>query len=215
MNPVSPTRPRLSGLCGRASLNRTLAPRHLNAYVGSIPETFYPKIAKNEAQREEWVTLLGIDGIKGDLTTPSYSPNLEPEFLKTHPTLMLDTRNFDDRFTARLLEALDNLSEKVDGVVFHSENFQALAVMRTLYRKQVQAIYIDPPYNTAASEIAYKNSYKHSSWLSLMRDRIECARAVMGEDGVICVAIDDAEFAVSIWHLLTSSANRTTSQLLL
>ena len=32
MHPVSPTRPRLSGLCGRASLNRTLAPRHLNAY---------------------------------------------------------------------------------------------------------------------------------------------------------------------------------------
>ena len=36
MHPVSPTRPRLSGLCGRASLNRTLAPRHLNAYVDTV-----------------------------------------------------------------------------------------------------------------------------------------------------------------------------------
>ena len=52
--------------------------------VGSIPEAFYAEIAKNEAQREEWVNLLGIDEIEGNLTTPGYRKKLKAEFLKGH-----------------------------------------------------------------------------------------------------------------------------------
>ena len=163
--------------------------------VGSVPNAFYAEIAVNDAQREEWVKLFGIDEIKGDLTTPGYSKTLKPEFLKSHPTLVLDTKHYDGGFTARLLEALGDVDDQADGILFHSENFQALSVMRARYCEQVQSIYIDPPYNTAASEIAYKNSYKHSSWLSLIQDRVDRASAVMRGDGVICVAIDDAEFA--------------------
>ena len=60
--------------------------------VGSVPNAFYAEIAVNDAQREEWVKLFGIDEIKGDLTTPGYSKTLKPEFLKSHPTLVLDTK---------------------------------------------------------------------------------------------------------------------------
>ena len=52
-----------------------------------IPEEFYPEIAANDAQREEWVRLFAIDEIKGDLTTPGYSVPLTTAFLKAHPTL--------------------------------------------------------------------------------------------------------------------------------
>ena len=74
--------------------------------VGSIPEAFYPEIAANEAQREEWVKLFSIDEIEGGLTTPGYSKKLKAEFIKTHPTLVVDTRLFGADFTGRLLEAL-------------------------------------------------------------------------------------------------------------
>jgi len=50
--------------------------------LGVIPEEFYPEIAANDAQREEWVQLCAIDEIKGDLTTPGYSAPLTVEFLK-------------------------------------------------------------------------------------------------------------------------------------
>ena len=53
---------------------------------------------QNEAQHQEWVELFAIDEIKGDLTTPGYSQKLKPEFLKAHPTLVLDTRHFDVGF---------------------------------------------------------------------------------------------------------------------
>ena len=74
--------------------------------VGCIPEAFYAEIAANEAQREEWVRLFAIDEIKCDLATPAYTKQLKPEFLKAHPTLVVDTRYFDAEFTAQLLEAV-------------------------------------------------------------------------------------------------------------
>ena len=66
--------------------------------VGCIPEEFHSEVAANEAQREEWVQLFAIDKIKVDLNTPGYSAKLKPEFLKAHPTLVVDTRHFDVGF---------------------------------------------------------------------------------------------------------------------
>lgn len=144
------------------------------------------------------------------MVTPGYSKKLKPGFLKTHPTLVLDTQHFDVGFTARLLQAIGGVDDQTDGVLFHSENFQALSLMLARYREQVKCIYIDPPYNTAASEIAYKNSYKHSSWLSLIQDRIARARSLMTNDGALSVAIDDAEYCRMHLAFLTCLAKPTT-----
>ena len=56
-----------------------------------------------------------------------------------------------------------------------------------------EAIYIDPPYNTNASAILYKNNYKSSSWVSLMFDRLEASRRLLKSDGILCAAIDDEQ----------------------
>lgn len=161
--------------------------------VGCIPETFYPEIAANDAQHKEWVRLLAIDEIEGDLTTPGYSTRLKTEFLNAHPTLVVDTRHFPRDFSDRLLEAITDLDELVDGVLFHSENFQALRLMQERYRQRTQCVYIDPPYNSKTSEIAYKNTYKHSSWLALMDGRLELSRRLTTSDGSHIIAIDENE----------------------
>jgi adenine-specific DNA-methyltransferase len=171
--------------------------------VGCIPESFYAEIAANEAQREEWVKLYAIDEIQGDLTTPAYSKPLTPAFLKAHPTLVVDTRHFDAAFTARLLEALGDVDEQTDGVLFHSDNFQALSLMQARYRERVNCIYIDPPYNTGDSEIPYKNTYLHSSWLALMAGRLRIVPNILAPDSVLFVAIDDFEM-VNLCRLIDS-----------
>ena len=158
--------------------------------IGSIPKAFYSVIAANQAQHEEWVKLFAIDQIRSDLTVPGYSAELTPEFLEKHPTLVVDTRHFDFTFAARLLEAIDELDEQTDGLLFHSENFQALRLMLAQYQGQVQCIYIDPPYNAPNSEIAYKNNYKHSSFLSLIEGRLNLSRSLSSSDGSHIVAID-------------------------
>lgn len=164
--------------------------------LNRIPAEFYPEIAANEPQRQEWVQLLGIDQIKGDLTTPAYSEPISLDFLAAHPTLVVDSRNFADEFTGRLLEAIGDLEEESDGLLIHSENFQGLLALGRSHKSEVEVVYIDPPYNTDASAILYKNDYKDSSWLTLIDNRTALAADLMSPGGVICFAIDDEEVAV-------------------
>ena len=163
-----------------------------------VPEALYEEIAANESQRDEWVTLFAIDEIQGDLGNggAGYSEPLSKDFLKASPFLVLDTRHFDADFTGRLLAGpsdAGSLDEQMDGLLIHGENFQALNLLQVRYGGQVQCVYIDPPYNTDASAILYKNNYKNSSWLSLMADRLALARDCLMSDGILCVAIDDEE----------------------
>jgi len=160
-----------------------------------VPEQLYPDIAANEAQRAEWVRLFAIDEIEGDLTQPGYSEPLTVEFLKANPSLVLDTAHFSAEFKERLLASFDDLDEQTDGLLIHSENFQALTLLSSRYAAKVQSIYIDPPYNTDASAIIYKNGYKDSSWLALMENRLALGQQFLRRDGIVCVAIDDTEFA--------------------
>ena len=106
-----------------------------------------------------------VDRIEGDLANgnTSYTHPLTLQFLKTNPYLVLDTRHFDRAFTDRLLAALSDagpLEDQLDGVLVHGENFQALNLLQAHYQGQMKCIYIDPPYNTDASPILYKNDYK-------------------------------------------------------
>jgi len=165
-----------------------------------VPLALYPEIAANEAQREEWVRLFAIDEIKptdGDLIkngATGYSVPLTVEFLKSNPVLVLDTMFFAEDFKARLTAAIEDFDEQCDGLLIHSENFQALNLLQERYQEQVKSEYVDPPYNTSASEIIYKNSYKSSSWLSYVYDRLHFGKLLLIRDGMKCVTIDDFEF---------------------
>lgn len=125
-------------------------------------------------------------------------PDENPDsFAESNPYLTVDTSLFSAAFQTALLAALSNdhdLDEATDGLLIHSDNFQALNLLQTRYRGQVKCIYIDPPYNTAASEIIYKNSYKHSSWLSFLNNTLQLAKPIMNyQTGVLCGTIDDVE----------------------
>jgi len=133
-----------------------------------------PEILANAAQKEEWRKLGLPDGEEGDAR-------------------MVDTKFFDESFKAKLLAAIPDLDARTDGVLVHSENFQALRFIEEQYRGRVKCTYIDPPYNTNASKILYKNGYEHSSWISLLNDRLMSSKPLMSFDGIIGAAIDDYE----------------------
>lgn len=145
-----------------------------------IPEELWPEVFANQAQREEWARLFDVsaDGERPEPFTPF---------------LVVDTAHFPQEFRDRLLREWDGLDEQTDGLLVHSENFQGLNILALTWRKRVQAIYIDPPYNAAATEILYKNEYKHSSWLSLMWDRLVRGREMLLNTGILCITIDDYE----------------------
>ncbi len=112
----------------------------------------------------------------------------------TYRYLPLDTCHVPDLEMA-ILGLFDHLDEALDGWLIKSENYQALTSLSRKFRERVKHIYIDPPYNSPSTEILYVNRYKHSSWLSLMSNRLDLAKIFLESDGVLTIAIDDIELS--------------------
>lgn len=149
--------------------------------MDQVPEDLRPEVLSNQAQLEEW---------------KKYEIDVDPKTVDMHAidARMVDTKFFDETFKAKLLRSISDLDERCDGLLIHSENFGALNLLQERYRQQVKCIYIDPPYNTDASKILYKNGYEHSSWISLLHDRLEVSKRLLSDKGVLEAAIDDYEF---------------------
>jgi len=159
-----------------------------------VPEDLYPEIAANDAQREEWVRLFAIDEIKKDLAgAVDYSESLTVEFLKANPFLVLDTKFFGQEFKDRLLANCEDIETQCDGLLVHAENLQTLILLSERFQHGTKCAYLDPPYNTSEETFIYKNEYQHSSWATMMRDRIAVLRRLLDQDGVLMIAIDDEE----------------------
>lgn len=145
-----------------------------------IPTKFYDDIITNKTQIQEWKSLYDLEvKSKEDLIKEKY--------------LVLDTKFFGPERKDKLLAEFDNLDEHCDGLLINSENRQALNLLQDKYREQIKYTYIDPPYNAKSSEILYKNTFKHSSWLSLMENRISLGKNLLNKKWVYTVAIDENE----------------------
>lgn len=159
---------------------------HYCITLDRVPEALYAEIAANEKQWQQWHRL----GMRTTKTPGSIAD------LKAHPHLMLDTALFQEPFRAKLLNEIADIESTIGGVVIHGDNFQAVNLISERYRRQINYIYIDPPYNTTENAFAYKNQYKHSSWASLIHNRISKSYPLISEDGVCAVAIDDTESGI-------------------
>ena len=82
-----------------------------------------------------------------------------------------------------------------DNLVIKGNNLLALSSLLKVYTKKIKLIYIDPPYNTGNDSFLYNDSFNHSSWLSFMKNRLEIAKKLLRNDGIICVQCDDNEQA--------------------
>jgi len=172
--------------------------------VGIIDEIFYEDITQCDAQWDEWEDQFDIgDGLKDLSCLGATIQENRLNLLKTQPTLVLDTKHFQQGFIDRLLSCFDDLDGTSDGLLIHSENWQALNLLKEKYQRRVKCVYVDPPYNTAASEILYKNDYKHSTWLSLIADRLKSLPDFFETNSILCIAIDDSEYH-RLYSCLTS-----------
>ena len=118
---------------------------------------------------------------------------LNIDFLKANKHLIVDAAHFNEEFKRRLFQSISNLDDQTDGLLIQSENSQALQLVRERYKADFTCIYADPPYNSDAGPISYKNGYRHSSWIALMDDRLRLARQFLSDEGILCITIDDCE----------------------
>ena len=84
--------------------------------------------------------------------------------------------------------------------LLEGDNLAALKLLEKTHRGKIKMIYIDPPYNTANKDFAYDDTrvdltdtFRHSKWLSFMRERLRIARNLLRDDGILFISIDDSE----------------------
>lgn len=80
-----------------------------------------------------------------------------------------------------------------ENMLIHGDNLLALKALERNYAGKVKCIYIDPPYNTGSAFEHYDDNMEHSTWLTLMRPRLELLRKLLADDGSIWISIDDDE----------------------
>lgn len=150
--------------------------------LGMIPETLRRDVLKNKKQTGEWKRLFdvevdseeGIDDVRYD-------------------SLPVDTALLNKNLKSRLLKALTDIDNDIDGRILFGDNYHALNHLLDEYRGKVKCIYIDPPYNTGSASFLYKDGFDHSHWLSMMNDRLRLARELMSDNGVMFISIGDEE----------------------
>ena len=169
---------------------------HYCIAVGQVGVEFLPGLVENEAQWTEWRNFVQLDPKDDEaLASGPDSKDRRRRFLEENPSLLLDTSHFDPEFTEGLLASFDDLDGSTDGLLVHGDNFHALTLLAARYRGAARCAYIDPPYNTGESEILYKNGYLHSSWLTLIENRVTAAMPLMADPFTLFVAIDDFEMS--------------------
>ena len=82
-----------------------------------------------------------------------------------------------------------------DNLIIKGNNLLVLHSLKSNFAGKVKLIYIDPPYNTGNDSFGYNDNFNHSTWLTFMKNRLEVARELLSDDGVIFVQSDNNEQA--------------------
>ena len=104
------------------------------------------------------------------------------------------------KYTKKGIEEVKSFNRDENGVIkdnliIKGNNLLTLHSLYSEFKGKVKLIYIDPPYNTGNDTFSYNDNFNHSSWLVFMKDRLEIAKELLKEDGVIFIQCDDNEQA--------------------
>ena len=108
------------------------------------------------------------------------------------PKVLVNARRYDN--SNRGGYETSSISDD-DNLVIKGNNLIALYSLKKRYAGKVKLIYLDPPYNTGSDSFGYNDKFNHSAWLTFMKNRLEIAREMLSDDGMIFIQTDDNEHA--------------------
>ena len=114
----------------------------------------------------------------------------------TEITRLLDDKVFTDfkRYDKDGEHEVKEIREN-DNFIIKGNNLVVLHSLKKRYAGKVKCIYIDPPYNTGSDSFGYNDRFNHSTWLTFMANRIDAAKELLSNDGIMFVHCDDNEQA--------------------
>ena len=88
-----------------------------------------------------------------------------------------------------------NDNNKPTHTLIIGDNYPALLNLLIAYREKIKVIYIDPPYGKdnlgEFADTNYNNAITRDNLLSMLKPRLELAKMLLRDDGVIFCSIDD------------------------
>jgi adenine-specific DNA-methyltransferase len=167
-----------------------------------LPQYKVRRGCKVRIRSEDSLQLYRVERIsKGRATIASLAD--EPDFWDVETSDLVVVREFGEPIYPGLATVgkVERGGDKPFHVVINAENFHALETLLYTHENRVDAIYIDPPYNSGAKTWKYNNDYvdavdqyRHSKWLAMMERRLLlAARLLKPERSVLIVTIDENE----------------------
>ena len=145
-----------------------------------------------------------VDSVSGGIAEVSTPNGDEREIQSVSLSDLILVAEFRDRIYPGLRPdgAVERGAEKPSHTVINGENFHVLELLTFTHEHSVDAIYIDPPYNTGSRDWKYNNDYvegddlyRHSKWLAFMERRLKLAKRLLKpDDSVLIVTIDEKEY---------------------
>lgn len=119
-----------------------------------------------------------------------YNETLSPDEIDRlfEPKVLTNFKKYDSKGEHKVTDFSVN-----DNLIIKGNNLLALHCLKEKYRGQVKLIYIDPPYNTGKDSFGYNDSFRHSSWLTFMKNRLEIASLYLSKEGLIFIHCDKNE----------------------
>lgn len=171
---------------------------------GSKVRILQPRGSLGKGDSRLWLVdrITRDEGIKTTHLVELYAD--QPEQQKAAVDDLVVVAEFKDGIYPGLVETgrVERGGDKPFHTVINAENFHALEMLTYTHRGKIDAIYIDPPYNTGAKDWKYNNdyvegddAYRHSKWLAMMERRLLIAKELLNPcDSVLIVAIDEKEY---------------------
>jgi adenine-specific DNA-methyltransferase len=105
----------------------------------------------------------------------------------------LVSQNTEKKFLSNDEDFFDNSNN----LLIHGNNLIVAHTLLEKFANSIKLVYLDPPYNTPgeANTFSYNNSFNHSTWLTFMKNRISVSKSLLKREGILCIAIDDNEYA--------------------
>jgi len=162
-----------------------------------------PRGSTSKGDQRLWV-VKGIENLpKGRVASLVLHRVNQPESLKVSVSDLVVVAEFRDTIYPGLAEtgSVVRGREKPFHTVINGENYHVLKALTYTHRGKVDAIYIDPPYNSGARDWKYNNDYveaedlyRHSKWLAFMERRLLIAKDLLKPaESILIVTIDEKE----------------------
>ena len=150
-----------------------------------------------DSHKDDDNVLAAINEIETELNDKKFGlifeEHLEEADKKLASSVPVLTENLDKEIT---------VNDGLYNTIIEGDNLFALYLLQKTHHENIDAIYIDPPYNTGARDWKYNNdfvdsndTFRHSKWASFMKRRLLLAKKLLKNDGIIAVTIDDYEIA--------------------